>query len=630
MRCRSLFYLQVITICFLLPALSYAQMLGTIEVVEAKEGSQMPFVVANPDISVLIVRSEVPGLSFRSTRGVLRVDEPSSGVYHVLLEPGTNVLTFSAPGYQSISGYRIVMPKKDAVTVDIKVLVAGLGGRGAIKIETNPPGATVTFNSVELQNSTPIILSDQPAGMHRFHFELEGYSPIDTSLMNERDKEDHFTFEMQRAYSTLDVKSTPTGAKVIFDGTVMGTTPILLGKLPIGEAQLVLELKDHEPHVQLIYLEPNKTRIVDAYLPIEKGAVDVRAEPIGAKIYLDKELIATAETEPSVIPAIPVGKHDIEVRAAGYEPRIKTVEVLAKDTSYVTFLLTSFPGTLIIASSPTGADVWLDGRKTAAKTPGRLDDIEPGEHQIELYLDGYRTIRKNVKVNAGDATRINETFNERVDLQVSVKSREEISEPVENDKTQNLKQMRVSYPPKKNKVLPRLSVGFNVGNFTNNLIDDSLYMNNTSGTMIGIDTEAKLFSITPLINIYLSPQLYLFTSELMPAETGFFGEPISSINLTQIFINVGGRISANLGIFRVWAGTGITGSSAIISQDVDTEQITGNGSYTEVGVARKLFQYFEVNVNYLEERVDGEHDTRDGNFDIGGRTILVGVRISGF
>ena len=63
-----------------------------------------------------------------------------------------------------------------------------------------------------------------------------------------------------------------------------------------------------------------------------------------------------------------------------------------------------------LAVSPPQTEVYVDGLRV-----GMVDDfdgltqrlrVDPGEHVIELYLDGYRTVRQTIAFTAGDTYRI--------------------------------------------------------------------------------------------------------------------------------------------------------------------------------------------------------------------------------
>lgn len=58
-------------------------------------------------------------------------------------------------------------------------------------------------------------------------------------------------------------------------------------------------------------------------------------------------------------------------------------------------------GTIYVESTPTGAEIWLDGVNTNEVTPGTVT-ASPGSHTVTLKKDGYDDIDITVSVTAGE------------------------------------------------------------------------------------------------------------------------------------------------------------------------------------------------------------------------------------
>ena len=77
-----------------------------------------------------------------------------------------------------------------------------------------------------------------------------------------------------------------------------------------------------------------------------------------------------------------------------------------KDINLVKLPTRPVRGDLTINSSPTGADVYLDGTDQSEQTPVTLRSLSVGLHSIRLKLDGYQDYKQQVKVVAGQPTEI--------------------------------------------------------------------------------------------------------------------------------------------------------------------------------------------------------------------------------
>ncbi|HEX7085927.1 MAG TPA: PEGA domain-containing protein [Vicinamibacterales bacterium] len=131
------------------------------------------------------------------------------------------------------------------------------------------------------------------------------------------------------------------------------------------------------------------------------GTLKVDSRPSGAEVKIDGKVRGTT---PLSLPLQP-GAHVIEI-AAGAEPRVIPVTVSAGETlsQYVELAGANALGRLSIASTPTGANVLVNGQPRGV-TPLELSDIEPGEHEIVLELDG-RRVRQAVTVTGGATTTV--------------------------------------------------------------------------------------------------------------------------------------------------------------------------------------------------------------------------------
>jgi hypothetical protein len=63
---------------------------------------------------------------------------------------------------------------------------------------------------------------------------------------------------------------------------------------------------------------------------------------------------------------------------------------------------TAQKGTLHLSSTPTGAEVYLDGQYRGT-APATITAIEPGSHTLEFRMTGYRSWKSVITVSPGDA-----------------------------------------------------------------------------------------------------------------------------------------------------------------------------------------------------------------------------------
>jgi hypothetical protein len=60
------------------------------------------------------------------------------------------------------------------------------------------------------------------------------------------------------------------------------------------------------------------------------------------------------------------------------------------------------PGSILVTSSPDGAQIWLDGTNTSLVTPDTITNVGEGVHTVTLILNEYRDTTFSISVNAGE------------------------------------------------------------------------------------------------------------------------------------------------------------------------------------------------------------------------------------
>jgi len=214
-------------------------------------------VVRNPEDAILIVTSVIPKLSFASNMGIIRVDDSTPGKWNVYLHPGTNLITFMAEGYKSVS-QRLVVPKKRARRVEVKVLKT----LGTLIVGSEPPGAAIFLDGEDTEQQTPYEFEGQETGTHQLVLKMTHYQ-ADTTTVEVKAGETIRIVKSLQAVGYLTLHTSPSEAEVVIDsGTeepIRVRTPVELFTLKTG----VYPLSVYKPG----YLSPQLS------VTIEKGKI---------------------------------------------------------------------------------------------------------------------------------------------------------------------------------------------------------------------------------------------------------------------------------------------------------------------------------------------------------------------
>lgn len=152
-----------------------------------------------------------------------------------------------------------------------------------------------------------------------------------------------------------------------------------------------------------------------AAVPALAAPLTVRTTPPGAAVFVDGRAVGAAP-----VTDVPVAGSSATVRVEldGYAP-LDTV-IAAQDGAWAPLALRLTPeaspseppppeaparGGLTVASEPSGAAVFVDGRRRGT-TPLTLSDVAPGERALRLELDGYAPWTGSARVEAGGTRRV--------------------------------------------------------------------------------------------------------------------------------------------------------------------------------------------------------------------------------
>ncbi|WP_232054710.1 PEGA domain-containing protein [Thermococcus sp. 2319x1] len=135
------------------------------------------------------------------------------------------------------------------------------------------------------------------------------------------------------------------------------------------------------------------------YIP--EGTLKIFSDPSGAEVYVNDSYKGTT----SITLELPPGTYVVRLTKEGYQEYTATVTISAGETKTVSATLKPAYGYLRVESSPSGAEVYVDGSYvgTAPITDYRLS---PGEHTIKVRKEGYQEYTITVNVEAGKSVSV--------------------------------------------------------------------------------------------------------------------------------------------------------------------------------------------------------------------------------
>ena len=131
-------------------------------------------------------------------------------------------------------------------------------GEGELAVQSRPPGARVVVDG-KIAASTPVTLR-LPSGAHVLEVQVGKSEPRVIPLTIQAGVQTAQYIELQDVSATgaLEIRSEPSGARVIIDGQPRGTTPATIRNLSAGDHTVVLELGGRKV-TQSIKIDPGST-----------------------------------------------------------------------------------------------------------------------------------------------------------------------------------------------------------------------------------------------------------------------------------------------------------------------------------------------------------------------------------
>ena len=345
---------------------------------------------------------------------------------------------------------------------------------GWLTIISTPSGAEVSIDGVAA-GVTPVTGRELGAGTHAIRITMAGYEPYETgktigageeaavdATLNEIPVTTAPTTRPTETVTMLPTTSETTipvttsgpcvgcdkgwirvncnvdGATVSFDDLSSGCT-VSGGSCDTEVTTTIMPFRTftvQKPGYRIftgpVASWPAKGETVNLYatlnpVPLD-GNIQVISHPSGAVVTLDG---GSWQYTPATFMSVTAGtSHTIQVTMSGYQPYGTSAYAIAGQTVTVNAYLVPTPpqpqtGSLTIATSPPGADIYVDGNYIA-ESPNVVTNLAPGSHILRLYKAGYDEYLAPVTVIGGRQTPVSFAFSSQ---QRSVGSIEVASTP---------------------------------------------------------------------------------------------------------------------------------------------------------------------------------------------------------
>lgn len=405
------------TVAFLIAVSAFGQVLGELQ---WEEVTDVTILYDDPSRSLLIVESTVPNLSFDSNRGVNSAVEKEPNVWHVVLDPGPQVVTIRAEGYLPLAlparpAYQPRSARKIRVTP--KPQFGASGG-----FDVNRPELTLRYSPAQPDEEVYVQLDDNPpqkmsfasgsvtlrptSGQHTVRAYAGGRMWEATlSLQSGESYDEALQFSAGGGGGLEDVQpgnlfieSSPPGATVFLNQVEQqGHTPLTLNDLRPGTYEIEVVADLHLPTTQVVEVRELDYTNVDVELTPNFGRVQIDSEPSGALVYINDQQRGTT---PLNIPRFNAGQYRVRLVQQLYYEETDTFSIEPGSGFEHTYDLRPQFGSLTVTSTPSGAEVEVDGARWGT-TPVTREQVVSGTHLVRVSKENYYPQEKQVEILDG-------------------------------------------------------------------------------------------------------------------------------------------------------------------------------------------------------------------------------------
>jgi len=308
-----------------------------------------------------------------------------------LLRQGDYDVRVTAPGYHPLVT-KVTVDQRDSQTLEL--ILQPLPG--LLSVDSQPPEARLLIDG-EPVGVTPLRDLPVAAGEHKLLLEAARYLPMEQDLqISGRQIKQQLQLMLQPAWAEVTVDSLPSGASILVDGEVIGTTPAAVEILQ-GERQIILQLDTYADWQQALDISPGEAQDLGRIsLQPAAGTLQLSSEPSGANVTLDGEFQGQT---PLTLHVIPGRKQRLAVFKPGYRRHTGSVELAAAESDSRTVKLRAQLGEVRFQITPANAILRINGRPQGKGS--QTLSLPAVEHRVEIVLDGYASIKRRVTPRPG-------------------------------------------------------------------------------------------------------------------------------------------------------------------------------------------------------------------------------------
>ena len=364
--------------------------------------------------ALLRIQTTEKGFTFDvGVLGVQKVDDSKVGEIWVYVPAGVRRITIRHQQLGTLKDYAFPVNITAAktyymqlTTAQIQTIVKKAVTQQYVRFIVEPQDAIVEFDGDILETNAGIATKRKAFGTYNYTVQSRLYhSTTGQVTVNDPKNRHEVRVQLKPAFGHLEVPAEGKleGAKVFLDNEYIGTAPFRSAPIASGTHQVRLVQNLYNPITQSITIADGQTHRFAPSLSADFATLTISVAN-NAEIWINDQL----KGKGTWIGDLATGDYQIESRLASHRSTRRELAVTPELTGQTITLTAPSPiyGTLDINSTPTDADIYIDGTKVGT-TPMLLPECLIGQHTIKISKPGHSDYTTTITLDESATQDIN-------------------------------------------------------------------------------------------------------------------------------------------------------------------------------------------------------------------------------
>ncbi|MBM4054137.1 MAG: PEGA domain-containing protein [Planctomycetes bacterium] len=264
--------------------------------------------------------------------GFLTLTAHQEGQPSIIIEGAAVYLDGEEIGTTPLSGIevkpglrKLVIDAEDYKEFETQLEIEGMGSRQSVafalipgwaevKIQTLPQAAEVFIDGAN-RGESPLILK-LAEGAYQLEIRAEHFKTWRSQLDVQAGQPLVFdSVQLQPADGILSLRTEPSGANVMVDGTFAGQTPVNINLSPEAEHLIQISKAGYENIEQNVTVVSEETKELDLELTANTGVVNFRVAPSDAELFINGTSYGIVPESVNLVAVV----QSVEIKKKGYE-----------------------------------------------------------------------------------------------------------------------------------------------------------------------------------------------------------------------------------------------------------------------------------------------------------------------